>query len=365
MSHVIIFKDMSRFSSKQLLPLVGSKRNKQQQQANTIYAGSLQCQETRKSGQPCPNQAYYEQRGSYRCGAHSQAGVRTKLPLDTNKQQCKIDALKQHRVSVLQATEANAKIGARGEVQLQAMAMMKPVPLVRGWLNVFPNNKHQSRVDGFGCASLSPMQLGPVHHQQPGLPPARNIENYHQFNKVWPCEVDKADKERAPRPEFFTLQRQAYDDPVPHRHKFEPAQMAKQRKKLDASGVSGQRNKNAPLYSLHLTLDGSQRRFSYVQSRYFYCCAYEKLAKQQPDYEKLVALRDSGCNLMLCGYDATPVNAETKSLDEMYADEGRPFGHELVLYSLLTVSEPIDYPWHKYRAQHPEVYENVAHVFTL
>ena len=69
--------------------------------------------------------------------------------------------------------------------------MMKKPEYKKGYLNVFPNSKHQDRKDGFGCASLSPKSLGPVQHTMPNLPPAFNIENYHQFAKFWAFELDK------------------------------------------------------------------------------------------------------------------------------------------------------------------------------
>jgi hypothetical protein len=349
---------MKQFSSKQLFPLVKKTAresstpvvNKRQ-----VYWGAHQCQASRSSGQPCPNQAYYAQHGRYCCGVHSRKGARTELPKDPGQRQRNLQALGTHKRDVLRVSKLNGERGQRGQVQCQAMQMMKPVPLTEGFMNVFPNNRHQARVDGYGCCALSPMRLGPVAHRQPGLPPALNVENYHQFNKVWPTEVD-ADKN--PKPEFFALQRAAYDDAEPHRHKYDDKEMTRQRK-----AVPAQANRNAPLYSLHLNLDGVPQRFSYVQSRYFYCCAYEALAREQTEFRVLRKLLGEGVNLMICGYDARPV--DEGGLDAMYADASKPFGHELVLYAMLTVEEPLNYPWHRYRRANALVYENVAHVVTV
>jgi hypothetical protein len=90
-----------------------------------------------------------------------------------------------------------------------------------------------------------------------------------------------------------------------------------------------------------------------VQSRYFYCCAYEVLAKQSKDFTTLVKLLDEGHNITICGYDAYPV---TKNIYEHYCDPTKPFGHEMVLYALLT-RDPC--PWHLYKELHPEIYENM------
>ena len=43
-----------------------------------------------------------------------------------------------------------------------------------------------------GCPALSPMRLGPVEHKQPGLPPAKSLENWWQAGKVYPSEADAA-----------------------------------------------------------------------------------------------------------------------------------------------------------------------------
>jgi hypothetical protein len=120
-------------------------------------------------------------------------------------------------------------------------------------------------------------------------------------------------------------------------------------------------NRNQPLYSIHLSLTSDERRFTYVESRYFYCTAYESLAKETADFGTLKKKLEEGTNLMICGYDAYEV---TEDLYTHYCEAKRAFGHELVLYTLLTVEDPFHYPWHRYRREHPERYENIAHVVT-
>jgi hypothetical protein len=220
----------------------------------------------------------------------------------------------------------------------------KAIPLVCGYLNVFPNNKHQNRVDGFGCSSLSPMKLGPVIHREPGLPNALTIEGYHQYSKVYPNEIDINNN---PTEEFRKRRLEGYINPIPPRHKFDSKQMTKLRKE-----IKGQ-NRNEPSYTVHYTLDGKEKRFTYVESRYFYCKAYEKLAKETDaslrerrpkgeDFKKLVDIINKGTNIIICGYDAYEV---TKDLYIHYCDATKAFGHELVLYSILMIDYPINYPW--------------------
>jgi hypothetical protein len=318
-----------------------SKRN-----AETIFHGSVPCQAKKNNGDACTNGAYYKQENVYLCGVHSDKKKRNELPHDKDAKKKRLDVINRHNERVREAAEGRQN----GELRCYKMKMMKEVPLVDGFMNVFPNNKHQNRLDGIGCAGLSPMQLGPVQHQQPGLPICKNIENYHQFNKVWPNEVDN---EKNPLPIFFERQKEAYQDAVPHRHKFDAKQMSLLRKQVDGQ------NRNQPCYAIVLSLNGEQKRFSYVQSRFFYCKAYEVLAKKTGDFKMLRDLLTNGTNLIICGYDAYPV---TMSLYEHYCDPTHPFGHELVLYTLLTIDDPLNYPWNIYKQNHLDVYENIAHV---
>jgi hypothetical protein len=219
------------------------------------------------------------------------------------------------------------------------------------------------------------MCLGPVVHRQPGLPDALNIENYHQFNKVWPSETVGLHREgpcskltcttppRAwgpPSEAFYAARKRGYLDAEPHRHKFDAARLKRERE-----AVSHMKHKNIPAYSVHLTLDGEERRFTYVESRYFYCVAYEALATPTEDFRRLQTMLREGYDLRLCGYDAFDVAQEPElDLYWHYCNPLRPFGHELVLYALLTVEAPEDYPWHRYRRTHAARYANIASAHT-
>ena len=334
------------------------ERKKRRVDEKEPFYNTVPCQRTLKSkkGTPCKHMAYFvTPGGEYVCGQHSLdvKATRRKLIKDPNEGSRRVAELNDHRLDVLARVKENLALGAEGSVACFRMTMMGAVPLVKGRLNVFPNNKHGSRQDGYGCPHLSPMRLGPVNHRQPGLPPAKNIENYHQYNKVWPCEVDK---DGNPDKEYEKRRLAGYKDPEPHRHKFDAKTMVEMRKK-----VAGE-NRNAPLYSVHSTLDGEERRFTYVQSRYFYCYAYEALAKRTKSFETLTNMKRAGYDLRICGYDAYPV---TKSLYEHYCDPTKPFGHEMVLYTLLCLDGEVEpYPWHVYRDEHPDVYEGIASVLT-
>jgi hypothetical protein len=315
----------------------------------TIYHGTMTCQGiVKKDGSACTYKAYYRQGKQILCGVHSTKNNRKELPKDPEAQSKKTKVNDDHQESVKRHARLRQEKGEKGSIICQKMKRMKNPTLIEGVMNVFPNNRHQNREDGFGCCSLSPMRLGPVLHQQKTLPPAKNIENYHQFNKVFPPEYDT--KEDKVLDIFYKRQKEAYEDETPHRHKFSSQEL----KQMVADRLIT--HKNAPLFSIHQDKYGKEHRFSYVQSRYFYCCAYEKLAKKSPDFAKLLTFVNDGYAIAICGFDAYPV---THDVYTHYCDDTRPFGHELVLYSLLTIKDPVDYPWHVYRSKHEETYQDI------
>ncbi len=319
----------------------------------------------------CRNRAYYrvgENVDAFWCGVHSKrdAQLRRELPKDPDAKRKRIDTLRVHEERIFEAKRA----GVSGLICCHRLLMMRQVPLTDGFLNIFPNNRHAQRTDGRGMPALSPMRLGPVVHRQPGVPDALNIENYHQFSKVWPSELDGtptgADPGKLPPPKasFYEARDRGYRDAEPHRHKFDPKKMEAERK--NASSLAHVENRNAPAYALHATLDGQERRFTYVQSRYFYCVAYEQLAMQTPEFRQLRTWLNEGVSLQLCGYDAHDmgIDASPDDLYRHYCDATKPFGHERVLYALLALRNRWSeaYPWHRYRREHPRVYQNIAHV---
>lgn len=215
----------------------------------------------------------------------------------------------------------------------------KPVPVQEGTINVFPNRRHKVRADGLGMPALSPMLLGPVVHGEPGLPAAQNIENYFQFAKVFADEIDPATG--LPGAAWQAAVAKAYADVEPHRHK---------------------RQRQKPTCAARLGTDGRIHCYTYVQSRLFYCMAYEKLVRVRPEYQTLVALLDEGKTLQICGFDAHPLGdavvLSPAVLYEHYTDDSKPFGHERVLAAMLALRREKQalLPWHRYLAEHADIY---------
>ena len=273
-----------------------------------MYSGETNCQD-------CARKAYYKIGENYFCGYHGDKTKKTKMPKNPNKALIKEGKIEKHNLKCQEVAKFNKENGIKGDIECVKMKMFGEVELVDGYVNIFPNFKHAGRKDGLGLPSLSPKSIGPIVHEQPGLPIALNLENFHQGNKVFTSEVDVNGE---PTKEFYDTQIEMYNDPEPHRHKF--------------TAVKDNKNKNIPLYSIWTSKDGLKHKISYFDSRQFYCNFYERATVGNPDFIKLKRMIDDGFNLRIVGYDGYNV---TMPLEEHYKDISRPFGHELVLYSML------------------------------
>eukprot|EP00727_Mastigamoeba_balamuthi_P006361 m51a1_g2345 hypothetical protein (302) ;mRNA; f:570478-571383 len=279
----------------------------------------------------CANRAYYSvgKAKAVFCGRHAPADLRTKLLQRPREQREAAMAARmaQHALTVERARHTD---GTPGTVTLQRLRMMHTPELVPGKAMVFPNNRHGSHpMACFNCCELSPMRLGPVEHGQPGLPPSKNVENFHQGTKVFRQETDK---NRNPTEKYYKNRLAAYQDPVAHRHKFQGTDQA---------------NKNIPLYFIWVDKEGTEHRLTYVQSRQFYCTFYERLASARPEYARLREMLASGTSLEICGYDAFPFDPVADA-ERAYLDSTKPFGHERVLAVMLSLP-PEQYPWRKHK----------------
>ncbi len=300
------------------------------------YYGEVMCQQKYKSSRlPCKNVAYYNYQNELRCGVHSKKDTRVKLPINPNKIENDKKKKEEIEKKINDAKIYNKENGLKGTVRVSKIRMMKNPEQIDGYLNVFPNFMHGNRKDGYGCATLSPKSIGPISSHK--LPLAHNLENFHQFSKFYEFEIDK--ESGIIKQDALQNRINGFNDKKPHRHKFNKGSIA---------------NSKA-LFSMYYDKHGNERRYTYVQSRYFYCYWYEKLVKELDEYKYLVNEINNGLNINICGYDGYQ---PTTSLYEHYLDGSRPFGHELVLYTML-VEIPDNYPWKLYYEQHEEIYKDV------
>lgn len=297
--------------------------------ASLRFYGETPCDFTDR---PCRNKAYYEINHKCLCGVHSRRfkDTRISLPVNPNKDQNRQTLLLDRQRHVEEVAALNRSQGRHGNLMLTKLFMMRDPEHHDGFLKVFPNFKHQNRADGFGCKSLSPKDLGPILHPQPHLPPALNLENFHQGNKVFESELNS---QKEPSDDFFATQRQMYESPIPLRHKPQS------------------QHKNIPCFSVWMDASRTMHKLTYLESRQFYCNYYQRLVEPLPDFQQLLQWLHAGYNLQIIGYDAYQPRAD-QSLEDCYLDESRPFGHELVLYTMLMhhmQSHPEPYPWVKHK----------------
>jgi hypothetical protein len=308
-----------------------------------MFYGESKCQSIVKStSKPCVQKAYYVDNNQNLCGTHSKKDTRVKLPTNPNIE-AQTKMMYNTRSQEIQITaRCNRKNCMIGNIIVSKFRMMKHPEYTSGYLNIFPNRNHQNRRDGFGCASLSPMNLGPINHGMPNLPPSLNLENYHQYAKIWSFELDEYGNITE---EALKQRAKIYNCDNAYRHKYSKKFIRDYLGKIEP-----------PLYSAHYSSNGVLHKYNYVQSRYFYCHFYELLAKQTYDYKQLIKYRNKGYNLCIVGFDGYNV---VQPLYEYYCDTNYIFGHELVLYSLLTIDQAENYPWNRYYQEYPDLYMDV------
>lgn len=293
----------------------------------------------------CKRKAYYRIDDKPFCGYHSKKEERIALKPNPN-----IAKEKQKQIALYLELARTARTpGEPGKLIVRRSKMFGSVPIEKGYYTILPNrkagNEGISTKTLINCIpSLSPMTLGPVKHKQEGLPDAKNLENFHQFNKCFSCEVDENGQ---PLEIWFTRQISGYQDEEPHRHKLGKTKA----EHMKIAGMTKGDNANHCLFSLFKRPDGKLKKYSYIQSRVFYCTFYERLARTQESFLKLVdMLYEKGCNLLIAGFDARIVESDCSDDDiqKWYEDDKMPFGHEMVLYTMLKLYKtPKEYPWRK------------------
>lgn len=107
------------------------------------------CQAIKANGEKCANGGYYQLDDKIYCGVHCKSANR--VVLDKNKIIKNNNRINTEE-SLMQVAIDNATRQQRGKVIVSKLLMMRAAPEVVGYLNVFPNFKHQNRKDGFGCA---------------------------------------------------------------------------------------------------------------------------------------------------------------------------------------------------------------------
>ncbi|KYR01197.1 hypothetical protein DLAC_02314 [Tieghemostelium lacteum] len=283
----------------------------------------------------CKNKSYFEhsETGELLCGVHSKKYK--KMVKDLKKrdkgdaQRILLEKYRDEDTLIESFRVENETNGKKGTVVLSRLQMMHAPDDIAGYRKVFPNFKHGPRKDGLGMPSLSPMSLGPVEHGQPVVPVSLNIENFHQGSKCFQKDLESDGKTVGKT--YEESRNKMFQDSEPHRHKYK----------------DGKGKPLLPLFFVWIDSKSKQHYLNALQCRQFYCNFYERLVSQQDDFKKLQQLKNSGVNLQIIGYDARPVKPDDILLE--YQNTKLPFGHELVLATMLWFDDPQQYPWRKFK----------------
>lgn len=306
---------------------------------NNSYDSNNRCREwVRSRNEECGGPGHYldPTTGVVACQRHS------KLLVDPIRLLVNTDEIER-------AAKVNRKNGLSGDVIMgRIVNYYTRVDYTSGYLAVYPNDSRPpAGSEGLWLPGLSPKRLGPVVSREPGVPDATSIEALHQASRVFEHERDE---DGSLLPSWYADRDEYLTDPAraTWRHKFgatKPDHLAY----LKSIGASDHKTK-----SIHIGSNGEEVSLNYVQNRWWYCSAYEELVPQTEDFETLESLIDNGTNVEMFGYDALH-GMEPGQEFEWYSDETKRFGHESVLYCILTM-DPADYPWNVYADMHPEIY---------
>jgi len=244
---------------------------------------------------------------------------------------------------ILKQQKDNQEAKRPGNVDLYLMKMRQHIEYKPGYRYIFPNKDDENRNDGVGFPQLSPFNLGPIQHNQPGLPICETLEAYHQFSKFYPNWEDKQ--------MFVRNQIDAFSKKETYRHKcIETAKEFLSNNPITGAlneklrkGEKRKREEFVPEYSVFIDEKGQEHHIGYVESRQFYSNWYERLVKDLKEFKLLQLWKQNGMNLVICGYEAE--NLKNNSLEETYLDPKHKWGHELVLFSMLTESDESKWPW--------------------
>lgn len=295
-----------------------------------MWFGEGRCSATlKRKGLQCKHKAYYEHMGKAVCGRHKSKPYR-KLPVNPEKTRLQEEALQAQAESVRRERQSNRAKGSRGSVVCTKIRCMQAPQHRSGHQSIFPNRWHGNRRDGIGLPDCSPMSVGPIH--LPSGQTASCVENMHQGSKLFHGSID----DPSAMAQFREVQASLFADPKPHRHN--PM----------ATGKGHQ--KNVPVCFVWTRSDGTVVPYDYVPSRQFYCNYLERgLLAGNAGFDRLKTMVEEGTSVNLLGYDAFDVPLD-RTIDSIYLDGSRAFGHELVIYTMLT-HRPNEWPWRNHKSE--------------
>jgi hypothetical protein len=292
--------------------------------STTVYNNDQSCEHLQ-----CSNLAHYQLGDGYYCGVHARdKEKRVKLQ---NRSRQELQQQKKEQIVKMQKEQENARVkDMPGKVILYRLRMMKPPVIQKGYRPISPNAKGGLFTGAYRFLSLSPMKMGPIppslHHENQGpygMKTVTCLENLHQGCKAFSGEAIQEKGNWVPTSDYLKSRDAVIYDSQPHRHK------------------PSSQHQNQPLCSFQVRPDGSLRALTYIESRVRYCRLYEHFAKTSIEFAQLQTWHTQGYLIQICGFDAFDMD----NVDKAFEDTQHPFGHERVLFTMLTVAEK-DWPWH-------------------
>jgi len=251
---------------------------------------------------------------------------RKKRKVDSDRAKFLRERSKKHKETVVKAKEFNIEKKLRGRVRCAKLPYRfsktikdKKWPNTYGFMNINVCSSSKS------FRGLSPMVLGPIevkvvdYKNKIKTIVAKNLENLWQASKVWSSDYNPITKKI--RKGWFSDRDKYFADSKAHRH--------------IKKGTG--KNVNVPLFSLWVNQKTDKvAKLKYVKARKrIYCPIYKRLASKTAEFEKLKTMLDDGYNIQILGYDGFDFEKEGMTLQQCYDDASRPFGHELLLVSML------------------------------
>lgn len=217
-----------------------------------------------------------------------------------------------------EARQRNALYGQAGSVRLQQQYHFRDKSV---------QDKRWRRLPGFRNISvgsgakkwkaLSPLYLGPVSHAEEdsagALAPAGSLDNLWRYSQVFAEDVGKDGE-----PNEAWLQRRRLGFALPKGER-------------QVRG-SKRRSNEAPLFWYWR----GQHLDAVTARKEIYCHLYAALVVDCDLYRELDLMVQQGFNIQLFGYEAYDFVEESKTLLQAIEDPQGSFGHEFVLYGLLT-----------------------------
>ena len=224
-----------------------------------------------------------------------------------------------HAVSVRTTADKNRAAGRRGVVTMQP----EPVELIESAINVFPSSHTvadwsiDAELLGVSLPKLAPVGMGTVRYAS-WLPPASRLET------LTACRLMYADDLAPGAPDAATrvLDLMAHDRVI-----------------VTKPALDGTVSARTPVCARVYTGPSCWRDIDLVRYRQFFCNYYAHLAEMSPDFDRITQLLDAGNNICIAGPTAGRVFV-AEDVTKAYNDAATPFGHEWVLFGMLTGIEP-------------------------